>query len=107
MKKTLALSAIVLGISVTAVLGHNDAAAACPFARNSGTLDLQNNPNSPLPFAIKKTHSDMMFGIAATVGLLTTGWVVARRLNHFSPVSSPIVQNEFEDSLAIPVAEQV
>lgn len=105
MKKTLALSAIVLGISVTGVLGHSEAASACPFARNSGTFELQNNPNSPFPFAIKKTHSDMMFGIAASAGLLATGWVVARRLNHLSSASTPIVHNE--ESLAIPVTEQV
>ncbi|GFE69912.1 hypothetical protein [Chroococcus sp. FPU101] len=105
MKKTLALSAIVLSISLSSVLGHSEAASACPFARNSGTLDLQNKPNSLLPFAIKKTHTDMMFGIAASVGLLATGWVVARRLNHLYSASTPIVHNE--DSLAIPVTEQV
>lgn len=103
MKKTLALSAIVLGIACTGNLVQPDAASACPFARNSGTLELQNNPNSPFPFAIKKTHSDMMFGIAASVGLLATGWVVARRLNHLSSIA----QDEYEDSLAIPVTEQV
>lgn len=102
MKKQFALSAIVLGIALTGALGHSDTASACPYARNSGTLDLQNNPNSPLPFVIKKSHSDMMFGIAATVGLLATGWVVASRLNHLSPVSTPTAQDKSkESSLAV------
>lgn len=106
MKKQFALSAIVLGIAFTGALGHSGTASACPYARNSGTFDLQNNPNSPLSFVIKKSHSDMMYGIAATVGLLATGWVVASRLNHLSPVFTPIAQDEFKDSFAITVSEQ-
>lgn len=98
MKKQFALSAFVLGITLTGALVNSDTASACPYARNSGTSALQNNLNSSLPLAIKKSRSDMMFGIAATFGLLATGWVVASRLTHLSPVSTLTAQDESKES---------
>lgn len=98
MKKQL-VSAIVLGVTLTGALVNSDTASACPYARNNqGISNLQNNPNSSFPFVIKKSHSDMMFGVAATVGLLATGWVVASRFNHLSRVSTFTAQDESKES---------
>lgn len=96
------VSAMVITIVLSGALVNSAPASACPYARNSKTLNIENSPNNSLPLAIKKSHSDMMFGIAATVGLLAMGWVVASRFNHLAPVSTPNdEQNKSKSSLAV------